>query len=108
MKLTLKTIMCGIGLAFLTVQPINNASAQDIIVNDGLRGSVIRGTITDIFYDEFTLKIDENTDIRVDIDRLDIDDNNFADFFPIGSHVTVSGNFDDDEFIAQTLMIDTE
>jgi hypothetical protein len=73
-----------------------SAMAQSMILNKDSRDSYISGTVGSVGYDYMDLIVDEDTTIRVDLDDMDIEFNDFDEFFAEGTQVQVVGRFDSD------------
>lgn len=79
--------------------------AQDtLVVGDDFNESVIEGVITQILFDTATIQMSDGTEIKVDIDDLEIEDHKFDDYFEEGTAVRVVGQFDGDEFNADQII----
>lgn len=85
-----------------------NANAQDLIVNDKGKNSTVSGVITDIDSESFTLSVNDDTRVKVDIDDLEIEEGHFHDLFKTGDRVEVEGDFDDGELEADRIVKITE
>lgn len=96
------TVLMGLVIVFLSVPAMSQNGK--VIVGSKNGESMITGTIEKISFDTMTLRIDDQRDIRVDLDDIDLDDNEFETFFKKGMTVKVLGKFDDDEFEARNVI----
>jgi len=92
MKL-LYALFLTLSLTFATLSTVN---AQDVILNEAGRDDYIYGEITDISYDSFDLRIDDDLTLEVGLDNLKLESGTFEDFFDVGDHVRVIGTVKDD------------
>jgi hypothetical protein len=79
-------------------------ASAEIIVSDDSAASSIAGMISDVGYDSFSLRLPNGETVEVDIDDLSLDEDNFDDYFPEGTWVRVTGEFDDNEFHAEHII----
>ena len=90
---------------FITALFISPAAyTQNVIIGDEYSQSVISGIVTDIGFEELTLKIDDNKYITVETDDMDIEDGYMDEIIDVGSNIKVIGQFDDEIFEAEQII----
>lgn len=81
---------------------------SDVIISDENERSILEGTVEDVFFDDVTLKMDNGSEVSVDISDLDVEEDRFDVYFPVGTDIKIVGTFNDDEFEAEHVIKDTD
>ncbi len=78
---------------------------QSVIINEEDQDSIVSGIIAETGREYLTVKVDNNTFIRVETDDLDLDEKNLDSLLSVGSAIKVIGEFDDDVLEADEIIL---